>query len=317
MSEGFLADRPGPIPWEIPGGGRARFRSSELFLGQGSNPLEVAVATAEAEPNVSDVRQLWKRRHGGRASPLLLVVLYSDGVTTRAAICGPIGDDPPVQRGLDPGMVERLAEASLSEPTRNAAIRFLQGALPETETGLPGIRNSGMFATHELERNVPQRDDWGAMTGWGGKILGERGSHLLMALGFRIDPLDVATSVLYLKDQGTRTAVAVLLDEDESPDGASPRFNESSPATYALKKADDERLPYVVVTRGSQVRVYAATKHTGVGRKGRAETFIEANLSLLPNDLAGYLPLLFGAPALGPEGRSSRFSRPPKTTPPT
>jgi hypothetical protein len=134
-----------------------------LFLGHGNNPLEVAVASTEVEPNVSDVRQLWKRRHGGRASPLLLAVLYPDGSTTRAAICGPIGDDPPVQRGLDPGMVERLVEASLAEPNRNAAIRFLQGVLPETETGLPGIRNSGMFATHELERNVPQRDDWASV----------------------------------------------------------------------------------------------------------------------------------------------------------
>ena len=37
---------------------------------------------------------------------------------------------------------------------------------------------------------------------------------------------------------------------------------------------------------------------TGVGRKGRAETFVEANLALLPEDKAGYLQLLFGADAL-------------------
>lgn len=48
--------------------------------------------------------------------------------------------------------------------------------------------------------------------------------------------------------------------------------------------------------------MYAASRYAGVGRKGRAETFISIDVSLLPDDLAGFLPLIFSAPALAPAG---------------
>ena len=57
-------------------------------------------------------------------------------------------------------------------------------------------------------------------------------------------------------------------------------------------------MDWVILTRASEIRLYAARADTGVGRKGRAETFVELNLSLLPSDLAGYLHLLFSSDAL-------------------
>jgi len=89
-----------------------------------------------------------------------------------------------------------------------------------------------------------------------------------------------------------------------APDTASARpsetirFSGTSPISHALALADRESLPWVVLTRGRQIRVYAARTDTGVGRKGRSETFIEANLALLPDDRAGYVALLFSADAL-------------------
>jgi hypothetical protein len=40
----FLVDQPGPIPWQLPEGGRGSFEAGDLFLGKGTNPLEVAPA---------------------------------------------------------------------------------------------------------------------------------------------------------------------------------------------------------------------------------------------------------------------------------
>lgn len=298
----FLLEQPGPIPWQIPEGGRASFEPINLFLGQGANALEVAVATSPSRPNVSDVRQLWRRRKGGRPAPLLLVVLYSTPDGLEAATCGPVGEDPAVATDLDAGQVERIAQTALAEPNRNAATRFLTDALSAVDSELPGIRNVGMFATHELRYGVPRRPDWGEMSERGRSVLKEKGQQLVAALGFRVEQLGSATSVLRLEDSNQKAAVAVFLDETETPEGSSARFGSSSPVSHALAQADAERLPYVVLTRGSQIRVYSAEKYVGVGRKGRAETYIEANLSLLPDDLAGYLPLLFGADALRPGG---------------
>lgn len=57
----------------MPGG--APFRPRGLALGQGSSALEVLVATSDTEPALAALRSAWKARKGGRAAPLLLVVL--------------------------------------------------------------------------------------------------------------------------------------------------------------------------------------------------------------------------------------------------
>ena len=66
--------------------------------------------------------------------------------------------------------------------------------------------------------------------------------------------------------------------------------------------ADSQGADWVILTRSSEIRLYAARPDTGVGRTGRAETYVELNLALLPQEQAGYLPLLFSAQALAEEG---------------
>lgn len=296
----FLEQHPSPRPWTLPVNAPPGFSALESFLGRGDNPLEVAVVASSSRPLTTATRELWKKRHGNTPSPLVLVALYESSGRDRAAICGPIPPEPAVLLDLDPGQVERLVASALAEPNRHAAIRFLQAALPEADSPLPGIRNIGMFATHELEHGVPRRPDWETSKRAGRRLLGLTGQPLIEGLGFEVEQRGTQTFVL--RASGTAAAVAVFLADDETPEADNLRFDGTSAVSYALAKADAEQLPYVVITRGKQIRVYAARRDTGVGRKGRAETFIEANLALLPDDQAGYLPLLFGAEALRPAG---------------
>ena len=99
-----------------------------------------------------------------------------------------------------------------------------------------------------------------------------------------------------------KRAIAVFCRDDEQFEAPSSRFGAASPVSRALAVADREQVDWVILTRASEIRLYAARRDTGVGRKGRAESFVEANLSLLPKKQAGYLPLLFSADALSPEG---------------
>ena len=77
-----------------------------------------------------------------------------------------------------------------------------------------------------------------------------------------------------------KTAVAVLLDQSEEIDSASPRFDGVSPVSYALAQADREHLDYVMVVAGATLRLYPAKPGIGTGRRGRSETFVEINLDL-------------------------------------
>ena len=289
----FLSDLPARR-WLPPA--QHGFRPAGLFLGQGAHGLEVAAARSANAPARSSVLECWKTRKGGRAAPVLLVVLHPGG----AALCGPAGETPPVHQELDPGQVERLCRETLAQPDRHAALRFLSQALPSLETALPGLNNEGLLALHELQHGAPERADWPEAKRRARRALGTRDRDLLRALGFRIEHLDNLTSLLRSGDR--RTALAVMLRDTESPEAGTDRFNGLSPISYGLKKADDENLPWVVLVQGDRLRLYATAVEAGVGRRGRTETYIECQPALLSDDHLPYLWLLFSAEALAPDG---------------
>lgn len=293
--------RPVKLPADVP------YRPVGLALGQGSSALEVVVATTDAPPRLPQVRAAWRARNAGRAAPLLLVVIH-DG---RAVLCGPTGDDPPAYENVDVGQVERICREALEQPDRHAALRYLRDVLPSVESRLPGIRNEGFLATHELERGVRISQAWSeAWTEAERKarpVLGRRDRELLRSLGFAIEPCDQVTSILRAGANGKKTAVAVLLNQNESPELQASRFGNLSPVSYALAVADREGLPYVVVLQGSKLRLYPVKVGVGVGRRGRTETYVEIHTGLLRDTDAAYLWLLFSAEALVEGGTLERL----------
>jgi len=268
-----------------------------LAIGRGSGGLEIAVTRARSRPTQGTMRKAWAARRGGRAVPVLLVALYRD----HAAICGPGGEQPPVYFDLDQEQAERICLAALDEPNRHAAMRMLHAVLPEVkEASIPGIYNEGLFATHELLNGVPARPDWQKAGEAAGPLLRKQGRRLLEALGYQVS--DTRQQYSVLRAAQSKVAVAIFLDRSEATDAASERFGGMTPIQYALAKADEENLDYVIVDHGASLRLYTAGSGRGVGHRGRTETFIEAHLTLIPPDKAGYLWLLFSGEALGKGG---------------
>jgi len=265
-------------------------------LGSGPSALEVRVCSNPAPPSTTELRSAWKKISNRRAAPLLLVVLHDN----RASVCGPAGDDPPAYPAVDRGQIERICREALEQPDRHAAIRALRDTLPSVEAEFAGVRNEGFLATHELRHGARQRDDWDTARTKGKAAIEKRGVELLKALGFRVERLDGATSILRAGDR--KIAVAVLLERDETPELSGERFSGLSPVSYALTVADRESLPWVVVQHGAKVRVHPTRVGVGVGRRGRTETYVECHAGLLPDADAAFLWLLCSAEALSPEG---------------
>lgn len=274
---GFLGDHDlRPLALPEPRG----LRPVGLALGKGANALEVAIAKSTGAPTVGTLRTVWRARHGGRASPEVLVVLY-DG---KAALCGPAGENPPAFLNLDQGKIERICRTALEEPDRHAALRFLHSAIPEVEARLSGLRNEGLFATHELESGVPKRPDWEEAKRQAQPLLKLRGKALIEKLGFSLEALPGPASILRAAE--SKVAIAVFLERNESPEAPNARFSHLSAVSYALAKADEENLDYVVVSAGSVLRLYPVRTGVGVGRRGSTETYAEIHLDLLPEDAA-------------------------------
>jgi hypothetical protein len=228
----FLVDRE-PRRWTTSDGMPASIKSGQVFLQEADYGLEVAVAEAARRPTSADMRKAWKARHRGRPSPVLLAVGYPGADGIAVAVCGPVGDDPPVHFDLEPSRVERLAATALSEPTRHAAQRCLLRLLPEVESDLPGLVNSGLLATQELQQGVPQRQDWLKATKVSRPALRKRGRPLVEALGFKVTQLGANTSLLLAGAE--QRAVAVFLDEGETFDAPGARFEGVSPVSHALR----------------------------------------------------------------------------------
>jgi len=301
--ETFLADaKVREIPWARPPGAPVALTATRVHIADGNDPLEVALATAGGAPRVEDVRRLWAARWNKRAAPVALVVAYQDPAGAwKAAVCG-TRDDPAVLGDLDLGRVERIFAAALGAPTSTEAVRTLNRLLVGQKDHLvAGLTNSGLFASHELRTGVPNRADWNAARATGRALLKQRGGDLIAGLGYTSTPHG-STAVILTEAAGPRRAVAVLLDETEGFDRPTARFGAVSPVVQGLSVAVDQGLAWLIVTRGTQIRLYPARSDVGVGRKGQAETFTEIDLALLSPDDAAYLTLLFSADALTDQG---------------
>lgn len=290
------------IAWVRPEGCPAGFEPSEVVVGNsdvGGMALEIAITkwSKNEPPTREALTRLHTLRTNKRATPVVLIVEFDSGGTlvfgpnTASAPVGPL----PIEQ------TQRVVQAALDEPTVIAARNRLAGLVQSIDsTSMPGVKNSGLFANHELRVGVPQRADWGAACSASTTMLPLKGKELIEKLGFQTGQF--GAHALLLTGEGPKAeAIAVLLNEREAFDADSPRFT-VSPVAYGLNMAEKQGVPWLIMVRGSQIRLYSSRKDFGVGRKGLAETFFEVDLPQLTASNSGYLQLIFSAKALAEGG---------------
>ena len=213
----------------------------------------------------------------------------------------------PVHRNLDFAQAERVCIEALELPNTEAALRYLRDALPAIQSAMPGVRNEGFLATYTL-LNLPRTlDIWPEMTARGRKLLGLMDTALLTGLGFDLEKLDNLSTLLLATGTKSNLAVAVVLTPTEAPDLEAGRFNGLSPVAYAMEKARQAHLNYVLVCQGPRVRLYSVKPQHGVAARSRTETYVELHAGLLADDAAGYLWALLSADALADDGHFDRI----------
>ncbi|MDZ7788118.1 MAG: hypothetical protein U5K73_08385 [Halofilum sp. (in: g-proteobacteria)] len=153
--------------------GKRRWRAGEsgaeyvipqmFWTGKGRDGLEVAYATADRRPPVQTVRQTWKKRHGNRSTPVLLVIGFVENGQFLAQVCGPSGEQPSVAT-LSLSHAERIAATALAEPDRHMAHTFVARSLTDEGEAVPGLRNRDLLSSHEIAHGVPKRGDWADAT---------------------------------------------------------------------------------------------------------------------------------------------------------
>lgn len=277
----------------------------KVFLGPdpfGLGGFQVAVASALVTPSRQALRDLFTARKG-RTQVQLVVAVVHDGT---AHIFGPDPQAQPIELSLE--QAERQLQSVLSEPDVLAATeRFAGFRKANDSTGVAGFTNSGLFASHHITNNVPKRADWESLGNQAGSLLSKRGKQLVEALGFGTQPGPNGTMLLSIGGHPPR-AVAVLLDDSEQFDAKTQRF-QLSPVAFGLAVASKQEVPWLVVLRKDQIRLYPGRDGVGVGSKGQAETFFEVDLSTIDAEYAALLPLIFSVDALATDGTADELLR--------
>ncbi|MEZ0341676.1 hypothetical protein ACAG25_17035 [Mycobacterium sp. pV006] len=279
--------------------------TEKVYLGPdpfGLGGFQVAVATAATAPSRQVLRDLFGARKGKTQVQLVVAVVH-DGTVH---LFGPDPQAQPIELPIE--QAERQLQSVLAEPDVLAATeRFAGFRKAGDSTGVPGFTNSGLFATHHLTKNVPQRADWEGLGNHALPLLSLRRTKLIEALGFKTQAGPNGTLLLSIDGHPPR-AVAILLDDTEQFDAKTQRF-QLSPVAFGLAVASRQEVPWLVVLRKDQIRLYPGRDGVGVGSKGQAETYFEVDLSIIDSEYAALLPLIFSASALTTDGTADELLR--------
>lgn len=248
------------------------FDVCEVVVGRDDAQLALEIVVLDAGPDASMSREALGSFHGARlgrrVSPVVVWARRSGqawlfGPNAQASVVGPVSVD----------QAQRMLQTALDEPSGLAARQRLagmfaaiEGTKPRTETDyLPGVANSGLFATHELRNGVRRREDWPESCEKAEPLLRLRREALVEALGYTAQSVAAHALILFADGIASR-AVAVLLDENESFDGDSSRFS-VSPVAYAVSLAQKQR----TVVGDDPAGLAASSLPSASGARGRSE----------------------------------------------
>jgi hypothetical protein len=306
---GFELEAKRKQPWKTDQKLPSGITPAEVLYGAdpaGPGGLGFQVATAflapgKAAPTLGDLKALHKLRAGSGTTPTVIAVSHG----TTAWLFGPVTAQ--VRDPLPHELAQRYLQSVLHEPSTQAAYNRMIGLTRSAETtGIAGVNNSGLFASYHLRENAKHRADWPKATSAAAPLLTKRGQQLIPALGFKSDTAPGGVQILS-GAAGPPTAVAILLDESQQFDAALPQFNHLPPVAFGLRIAAERGIPWLVVLRDDQVRLYPGKDGVGVGQKGQTETFLELDLAALALDYSALLPLVFSAAALAAGGSAQQL----------
>lgn len=268
-----------------------------LYLPKEDVHVEVALAQADHKPTLSGARQVWRDRQAGRPTGVVLVVVYPEGSGSRAVLVGPFDESSTADHELP--LVDRVIARALDEQTTTRALAALAPLFDDDVSGIPGLRNGGLFALHALVENTRRRSDWAQAGAVAAGARGRRGEDLLRALGWEVVHRG-RHAMLRAGERGR--AVAVLLEGDEVFDRPSLlRGHDVSPVEQGLLIAREQEVAWVLAVQGSRVRLYSADPERTVARGGAAH-YLELDVDLLDDGDLGFVGLLLTPGALHPDG---------------
>lgn len=262
-----------------------------VLVGAGSTPIEVAIAWASDRPTRGSVERVWKERWGNRPNALLVIVKYSVGGASVAAVAG-LRDRATAVLDIPEDTVAAMTADSLRAVDTSAAERILERLVAaDQEQGIPGVRNEGLFSVQELRTGARLLPEWTTAATQASQLAHRSGADLLRDLGWNID--QYGSTGLVLKTGYAAAAAAIVLDESETPERVAARFSGQSPVSVGLALAREIQVKWLVVLQPRSVRLYPTKPELATAYRGDGETYFELYLPLVSADDWPLISLVF------------------------
>ncbi len=294
------------VQWSPSGPVSAQVSGTRALFGSDPYGQPMQILLGRLNPSSSPTKELfaglYSQFRGKLTVPLAVVLqdakeqVWIFGPNSEGSVVGPISTS----------QAERILQAALDEPLGQAATNLLVKYFESlSASAMPGVTNTGLFASHYLRTSASDRPDWPTKSQEADAILPKRGESLIKGLGFTTS--QEGTSALILKNgANANRAVAVLLEETESFNQSSKRLVDS-PVSFGLALAQAREIPWLIAIRRSQIRLYSARPNEGVGRKGQSETYFEVDMAVVDDNFKALVPLIFSASALSPAGSTEEI----------
>ncbi|MGH2652820.1 MAG: Eco57I restriction-modification methylase domain-containing protein [Actinomycetota bacterium] len=242
--------------------------------------IEVALAT---RVNERRLRALWRRRHGNRATPLLVLAPSGD---SDVHVLGPQRPDDPVREVAMDALLSTLTE--LQAKSRRDAVVALQGALERLDrAGVPGILIRGLLTRHvltrRLRRNRPQ--EWERLEEAAAKVTRSRSwRENLAALGYDIEGRPSRGHVL--RHEGRPIAVVHPLPDPTAFARMTPEG--STPEGLLVADCRAENVAWGLLATNTRFRLFPAETSVGAA----TARYVEMDLTATQTDDWAYIGLL-------------------------
>ncbi|MFA5786485.1 MAG: hypothetical protein WDA71_05805 [Actinomycetota bacterium] len=251
--------------------------------------LEIAIHPAEAPDR--RLREVWRARQAGAATPLLLIAPRPGG---KIAVLGPTDPTAPV-REVSPTLLAEVLLRLEGKGRRDAAATLTAELERIDEAGIPGIVVRGLLTRHVLDKRLRQSPDWSHLADLAAKVRRARGwRDNFSALGFQIEQRKKG----YLLRSGGAPLAVIHPFSDASGFGRTTPEG-TLPEGVLVADCDNAGARWGLLATDDRFRLFKARDVSVGAATGR---YLEFDLTTTQNDDWPFLGLL--APeSLQPGGR--------------
>lgn len=241
--------------------------------------VEYAEASTAAERSL---RAAWRKRHGGKATPLVLIADSPEGEDS-VVVLGPLAADGPL-RTVRTDALQDLIERTATLSDLRAVRLFAQEVERLDASGIPGLVVRGLGTRHLFENRLPQSEQWERLRSLAEGMASGDWLDTLRKFGYQVEQLKARGYLVTHEGRPVAIVHPQASAEEFSRLDESGTLREGALLTDCLRHGAN----FGILAAGARMRLFETSDHQG----GVSTRYLEIDAALLDESAQPLLGLL-------------------------